>query len=164
MKGPSKRSVEMYEGFNGFEPREIIVSNLTIPSLVYYGGPAVNVMYRSDKRDPSNGRLPKKPVDYIHEHEKGVGVYLASPLSGGRAHNTPMFIKNAKELVLLGESLGLVYVNDEGDQIEGVVKKPYPKLYTLPSGKALFVVQGESKVLAIIWGGRLGVEPRGIVY
>jgi hypothetical protein len=30
-------------------------------------------------------------------------------------------------------------------------------------GKALVVVQGKRKVLALIWGGKLDVEPRGIV-
>jgi len=38
-----------------------------------------------------------------------------------------------------------------------------PELYTIPAGTALLVVEDKRHVAAIIWGGALGVECRGIV-
>jgi hypothetical protein len=120
------------------------------------------VLYRSDKLDPETGRQPRKPIDYIHEHDGGVHVYRTD----GRADTeVPRFISGAKELVLLGQCLGFAYEDvDGGEEVEAQVRTPYPDLYTIPSGRALLVIQGRRSVLAIIWGGRLGVEARGIVH
>ena len=75
----------------------------------------------------------------------------------------PARIRNAETLTALGLCcLGFSY--DSGDGVvEAKVTKPYPELYTIPSGHALIVVQAKRKVLALIWGGKLRVERRGIV-
>jgi hypothetical protein len=68
-------------------------------------------------------------------------------------------------LTLLGQCLGFAYYDPESDQeIEAKVTQPFPELYSIPSGKALLVIQSKRTVLALIWGGRLGVEARGIVH
>lgn len=161
----SNAAVEMYRSFQGFEPRKIgaFSARFAIPDHVTCVGPALNVMYRSDKNDPSTGEPVKKPIDYIHDHEDGVHVYRCDRAAEGGQVTVPSFIKNVDSLVLLGECLGFTYDADEG-AIEATPTRPLPELYTIPSGRALLVVQSKAKVLALIWGGSLGVEARGIVY
>lgn len=160
---PGKKALKMYETFNGYQPKKIGVfpASFTIPSSAALAGDAVEVLYRSSKLDPVTGAKPKRPVDYIHDHDAGVKVYRTDLDDEGT--RVPLFITDTRELVLLGECLGLAYrVGD--DETEMQVAKPYPELYTIPSGKALVVVQDKRRVVALIWGGRLGVEARGIVH
>lgn len=163
---PGKKALEMYETFNGYQPKKIgaFPSSFSIPTSTVLAGDAVEVLYRSGKLDPITRRKPKKPIDYIHDHDPGVKVYR-SDLDGDEymERRVPAFIAGTRELVLLGECLGLTYGTDIGD-FEMQVKAPYPELYTIPSGKALVVVQDKRRVVALIWGGRLGVEWRGIVH
>lgn len=162
---PSGSAVRMYRDFHQYEPKKIgaFSSSFFIPGSVCLAGTAVNVMYRSGKKDPSTLVKPKRPIDYIHDHDAGVKVYRTDQSCGGPFHRVPEYIRKAQELVLLGECLGFVY-DDGQDCIEASPTNPYPELYTIPSGKALLVVQSKKKVLALIWGGRLGVEARGIVH
>jgi hypothetical protein len=153
----------MYRTFHQNDPKRITKSSsLRVPKQARLVGDALEVLYRSDKRDPSTGKQPRKPIDYIHEHDEGVKVYLPD----GRADtDVPDFIHTTTELVLLGDCLGFTYYDEEGDQeIEAQVSRPLPELYTIPSGRALLVIQNKRTILAIIWGGRLGVEARGIVH
>jgi hypothetical protein len=48
----------------------------------------------------------------------------------------------------------------DGREAEG--RAPLPDLCCTPDGKCLLVVQGKRKVLAMMWGGALGVFARGI--
>ncbi len=160
-----KKAVDMYSSFNGHEPLKIgaFKSSFFIPDRAVLAGPAVNVLYRSKKNDPSTGNPVKRPIDYIHDHDPGVKVYRCDARLDGVQKNVPAFITNVKELVKLGDCLGFCY-RDGDEDIEATCTRPLPELYTIPSGRALLVIQGKSRVLALIWGGRLGVEARGIVY
>ena len=156
----------MYTRFNGHEPLDIgeFKSSFRIPSLVALAGPAVNVLYRSKKNDPTTGAQTKRAIDYIHDHDKGVNVYRTdAAFRGEGVRAVPKFISGARELVLLGQCLGFAY-RDGDEEVEAEPTRPYPELYTIPSGRALLVVQNKQRVLALIWGGRLGVESRGIVH
>jgi hypothetical protein len=156
----------MYESFQGHEPRKVGAFSKTfrIPARAVLAGPAFNVMYRSDKNDPSTGKPVRAPIDYIHDHEDGVHVYRCDRAIGGLDTAVPSFIRDVDSLVLLGDCLGFTYEDEHGDAIEAAPTRPLPELYTIPSGRALVVVQSKRTVLALIWGGRLGVEARGIVY
>lgn len=160
---PGKKALEMYEAFNGYRPKKVGVfpASFRIPTTVALAGEAVEVLYRSSKLDPTTRQKPKRPIDYIHDHDAGVKVYRTD--LEGNERRVPDFITGVNELVLLGECLGLAYATD-GEETEMQVAKPYPELYTIPSGKALLVVQDKRHVVALIWGGRLGVEARGIVH
>lgn len=155
----------MYERFQGHEPRKIAAFSkaFRIPTIVTLAGPALNVMYRSDKNDPSTGKEVRAPIDYIHDHEEGVNVYRTDRSTGRGNKAVPGWICDVDSLVLLGDCLGFTYDTDEG-AIEAEPTRPLPELYTIPSGRALLVIQSKRTVLALIWGGRLGVEARGIVY
>lgn len=162
---PSAPAAEkLYREFHQNEPRRVgsFGPSFRIPARARAAGDALEVLYRSDKRDPATGRQPRKPVDYIHEHDPGVRVYRTD---GMPDTDVPEYIAKATELVLLGECLGFAYHDEESDQeVEAQVRTPYPELYAVPSGKGLLVVQSKRSVLAVIWGGRLGVEARGIVH
>jgi hypothetical protein len=162
----SRAAVSMYERFQGHEPRKVgaFSSSFKIPAHATLAGPAFNVMYRSDKNDPSTGKPVKKPIDYIHDHEKGVNAYRCDRSAGRGDVTVPAFIRDVDSLVLLGDCLGFTYEDENGDAIEAAPTNPMPELYTIPSGRALVVVQSKRTVLALIWGGKLGVEARGIVY
>lgn len=162
-------AVAKYREFNSFDPKELVYKPaFKIPTRVALLGDAAWVKYRSRKVIPDNGVKPRGWVYYIHEHDPGCFTY--SPQgeqapSGAYRKATievPSFIVKADALTLLGECVGFGWKNDDGEG-EGVARAPYPELYTTPCGHALLVIQNKREVLAMSWGGRLGVEDRGIV-
>lgn len=158
-----QQAIAKYVEFHQLEPNEIgeFPSSFRIPTEAGVAGPALFVLYRSGKRDPLTRIVPDKPVDYIHEHEKGVKLYLPDETEEP-VKKVPQWITRIKSLTRLGDCLGFGFLQD-GVEIEAEGTKPLPELYTIPSGKALLVIQGKRKVLALIWGGKLRVESRGIV-
>ena len=157
------RAIAIYEGFNRFAPRKVgeFHPSFKLPSRVNKQGASVDVIYRSDKTDPETLKKPRKPLDYIHEHDsKGVMTYL--PRGPGETVETPHWIRDAQALSKLGDCLGFKFKRD-GKIIEAVGKAPLPELYCTANGKALIIVQDKRDVLALVWGGKLDVEPRGIV-
>lgn len=164
MADAKKKAADLYEAFHRYEPKKIgeFHPSFIIPSHVYKQGPSVNVMYRSGKVDPSTLKKPRKPVDYIHDHDKGVNTYLVK--GEGQRVETPGWIQELAALTLIGQCLGFAFKDPEGKLVEAEGKRPLPELYAAPNGRALLVVEGKSKLVAIIYGGRLDVEPRGIVH
>lgn len=157
------RAVSLYRSFHSHEPREIrTVKGGSIPSRAHRAGAAVNVLYASDKLNPTTGE-DEGWIDYIHDHDGGVVVYRCDEAALGKLTTVPAWITNVTELVVLGDCLGFAYEDDDGHVIEAKGKRPLPELCAIPSGKALLVIQDKRHVLAIIWGGKLGVEDRGIV-
>lgn len=152
---------EKFEEFHRHKPRKLFESGESpIPAKVRELGKAKAVLYRSDKNDPDTGRPVKKPIDYIHDHDAGVRAY--TPAAGGMV-DVPAFIRDAEALVLLGKCLGFDFEDGSGKVREAKGIRPLPDLYATPCGKALLVIQDRRDVLAIVWGGGLGVEARGIV-
>lgn len=160
------RADALYERFQQLGTRFVDEFATTIPRVAYDVGPGVNVMYRSGKKDPATLRKPSKPIDYIHELEGGVRVYRCDTTSGKRIQ-VPSWITDLDDgkhdgLALLGECLGFAY-GDKDDPTEARVRRPYPKLFAHPTGHALLVVDyQQQRILAMIWGGSLRVEARGI--
>lgn len=159
------RAVRMFRDFHKFEPTAIGEFNkgFSIPAQCRLGGDAVHVLYRSDKLNPVT-EIDEGVIDYIHEHGSDVKVYRCDAGFSGERKRVPKFIREAKALVHLGEFLGFRYVDEDGYTVNAEPTAPNPDLYTIPSGKALLVVQRKKRVLALIWGGSMGVEPRGIVH
>ena len=166
---------DLYERFHRYPPTKIgeFEAPFEIPTTVFRAGRALWTTYRSGKVDPATLKLPKKPVNYIHEHDAGVEVYLTE-FHASSLHNAldidmtmmdeifvPAEFANAEALVKLGDSLGYKFVyNDE--EIEAEAVDPLPELYCTPDGKCLLVIQNKRELIAMIWGGALGVFPRGI--
>jgi hypothetical protein len=156
--------VRKYVEFHQFEPRKVgkFRSSFEIPAEVKFAGDATFVLYRSDKLNPTTG-ADEGTIDYIHDHKDGVKVYRTDAHFSGRSKRVPKWIRETKSLVRLGICTGFGYVDKDGYEIEAKTRSPLPELYTIPSGKALLVIQSKRRVIALIWGGRLGVEGRGIV-
>lgn len=153
-------AVAKYREFNSFDPKELVYEPMfAMPTRVTLLGDAVSIQYRSRKVIPDNGVRPRGWIYYTHDHSPGCFTYGTD---GELDIEVPSFIVKADALSLLGECIGFSWKNDEGDG-EGVAKTPYPELYATPCGRALLVIQNKRKVLAMSWGGRLGVEDRGIV-
>lgn len=159
-----KKAIKLYEDFHKFEPRDIgeFSSSFYIPEEAIYVGEAKDVMYRSDKLNPSTLEN-EGMINYIHDHKKGVKVYRVDKDADGPTRSVPKRVWGVTELVRLGECLGFTYRDHSGEEVEAVTRKPRPDLYATPDGRALLVIEGKRKVVALIWGGNLNVEPRGIV-
>lgn len=164
-------AVAKYEEFHRYPPTAIgdFPSSFEIPSEVLVGGRAKWVTYRSGKVDPSTLKKPRRPVNYIHEHDAGVQVYLPldtefdvdSDASEIDTVDVPREFREVPALVKLGESLGYAFLFGL-EEVEAVGQDPLPELYCTPCGKCLFVIQDKREVLAMVWGGALGVFARGI--
>jgi len=156
-------AVAIYEGFNRFAPRKVgaFHASFKLPSRVNRQGASVDVLYSSDKTDPETLKKPRRAQSYIHEHDsQGVHTYLVR--GPGETVETPHWIRDAQALSKLGDCLGFKFKR-AGKVVEAVGKKPLPELYCTANGKALIVVQDKRDVIALVWGGKLDVEPRGIV-
>ncbi len=144
-----------YRGDGAFHP------SLTIPATVRCMGDALRTDYRSDKLNPTDGD-DEGWIDYTHKHDGG--VKLCQPARGASGDtNVPAWIRNVDQLTWLGKVLALEFRDGDGvHEMRGT--EPLPELFASPTGKALFVIQSKRTLLAIIWGGRLAVERRGIVH
>lgn len=165
--------LERFEKFHQLAPNEVVADDdAEMPSKAHCLGKAVHVLYRSGKVDPETGKKPRTPQNYIHEHDAGVMLYepCLHSLRRCSAEEVPAEVR-AEEgdtgdttLVLLGECLGLAYkASEDGEEYEIEFEDPKIELYCIPSGKALVIVEAKREILYLVWGGGLGVEPRGII-
>lgn len=151
-------ALEKYEEFHRRKPKLVgeFPKSFRIPIVMTRAGRSEWVTYRSDKVDPETLRKPKKPIDYIHEHDAGVTTYV--PAERGKSSVfVPETFRDVAAIVRLGTCLGFCV---DGREAEAVA--PMPDLYCTPDGKCLLVIQSRQTVLAMMWGGALGVFARGI--
>lgn len=139
--------------------------DLEIPEHVACLGDAKHVLYASDKLNPETGE-DEGWIEYIHEHSSGVHVYQPVPRASADLElvRVPAWIRNVDQFTWLGRCLGFQYKDERGRACDVKGTQPLPELYAIPSGKALVVIQSKRKLLAMIWGGKLAVERRGIVH
>lgn len=159
----AEEAVDKYVEFHRYDPKRIgaFPSSFKVPTHVYLAGKNLWVTYRSGKVDPATLRKPRNPVDYIHEHDAGVKCYTMDRDAGPRVE-VPARFRDVPALTRLGTSLGFSFEDRDGNKVRAESRQPYPDLYTTPDGKCLLVIQSRKTVLAMIWGGGLGVFPRGI--
>lgn len=153
---------EMYAKFHRLEPSAVVANMaLAMPRQATRVGKATHVLYRSGKVDPETGKKPRAPQNYIHEHDAGVELYEPGGQGGAQV---PAAIARFEDLTLLGVCLGLGYEDaEDGERYEMESGAPMPELYCTPDGKCLVIVEDKREILFLVWGGALGVEPRGIV-
>jgi len=160
-------AIDKYVEFHRLDPQRIgeFPASFVIPDEMVVGGKAKWVTYRSGKVDPESLRKPSTPINYIHEHDAGVRTFLrpgpGCPVDYGRI-DVPRKFREVTALTRLGQCLGYCFVDDDGVEHEAKGKRPLPELYTVPDGKCLIVIQSRRDVLAMMWGGALGVFARGI--
>jgi hypothetical protein len=157
-------AIAKYVEFHRLDPRRIgaFPDTFAIPARVYRAGRSKWVTYESAKVDPATLRRPRKPVSYIHEHDAGVATYLTTPSDAdAEGVDVPARFREVTALARLGFCLGFCF-EDDGHKQEAQATRPFPDLYTVPDGKCLLVIQSRRTVLAMMWGGGLGVFARGI--
>ena len=156
-------AIDKYREFHRYDPKDVgLMPSLRVPTRLHKAGNASWVIYRSRKTDPETLQKPRAPIDYIHEHDAGVHLYVPE---GQLDTDVPgKFRDPDMAYVKLGELLGFAYVDPaiSKDVIEAEGTKPLPELYCTPDGHALLVIQSKRTVLAMMWGGALGVFARGI--
>jgi hypothetical protein len=159
-----RQAERLFETFHQFEPVKVgdFRSGFRIPHEANYVGEAKTMFYSSDKRNPETGE-DEGWINYFHEHEGGVRMYVTDDKRNGEIRRIPRWIYNTKALVRLGDCDGWEYVDFEGNLAEAEATGNKPEWYCVPSGKALLVVQDKHQCLAIVWGGGLDVEWRGVV-
>lgn len=158
----AEQAIRKYQEFHRYEPRKIgrFPDGFAIPERLYRGGRSVSVMYRSGKVDPETLQKPRHPINYIHDHDAGVVTYVKEPM--GEAVAVPAKFREVSALTRLGYCLGFVFEDADGRLLEAEGQAPLPDLYTTPDGRCLLVIQGRKTVIAMMWGGGLGVFARGI--
>lgn len=160
----ARAAAAKYREFHRYDPKKIgaFPPDFDIPKRVFLAGPAKWVTYLSGKVDPSTLRKPARPVGYIHEHDAGVRLYLTMRNGvTGRAVDVPSQFRDISALTRLGYCLGFCF-DDQGKEVETAGAPPLPDLYTTPDGNCLLVIQSRREVIAMMWGGALGVFARGI--
>jgi hypothetical protein len=149
--------VKKYLEFHALEAKDVGPLQLrALPERIYYAGKMKQTLYASAKW--GNGTH-----SYYHDHEAHVKVYVPQRTAGTTARVIPWRIAKVTTFVKLGRAIGLVYTDaatDEDMELGG----PGIELYCIPSGKALLLIQEKRTLVAMIWGGKLAVEARGIVY
>lgn len=162
-----KKFIKKFEEFHARPVRDIrnFSSSLELPMEAAFAGEAKQVLYRSDKLNPTTN-VDEGWVSYYHDHSRGVKLYRcdAAAMRSGNVHKIPSWIHRVEELTWLGQCMGFTYRDIEGNEQDTKATKPLPDLFCIPSGKALLVIQDKRRVLAIMFGGRLAVESRGIVH
>jgi hypothetical protein len=158
------RAQKLYKTFHQFKPRRIgeFAQGFHIPDEVVRVGTAKVMYYTSDKLNPETGE-DEGLIKYFHDHKKSVDLYLPDEIFPGEWCKVPHWIRNAQALTKLGTCDGYDFIDLDGKQHRAEATGRKPEWYTLPSGKALFVIQDKRKVLAMAWGGELRVEWRGVV-
>jgi hypothetical protein len=159
-------ALKKYLEFHQQEPRKegTFHPDLVIPREAILVGSAIQVLYRSDKLNPTTLE-DEGWIDYFHDHDPGVKVYRTDRNADGEARAVPSWLYRVRELTWLGYCLGFSYLDElSGKERRAKGSAPLPELYTIPSGKALLVIQSKRRLLAMMWGGRLGVHARGIVH
>jgi len=151
------RGIELYLDFQQMPVQSIgeFDGRMRIPSRGRLLGSGKWITYRSGKWDDGTH-------DYIHEFGPRVKIVDFDGGPGGVGIRVPASHRSAGTLIKLGTCLGFRFEHD-GEETEAKTSGTKPELYCTPSGHALFVVEDKERVLVGMWGGKLGVEARGIV-
>lgn len=161
----ASEAIAKYREFHRYDPKRVgwFPDEFRIPTHMYRAGRSKWVTYRSGKVDPATLRLPRSPVHYIHDHGSRVYTYFIRDAgAGGDRVDVPRIVVDTPALTRLGICTGFGYEPPDGEEQEVRGTRPMPDLYCTPCGRYLLVIQARQKVLAMMWGGSLGVFARGI--
>lgn len=142
------------------------------PKSWTHAGTAKTTYYSSDKWKPK-GTTER----YYHDHKDGVQVWVDSAAAkrlglkedskGRKAGKTRQDLPAPPDAVaLLGDALGVDIVRPDGSKGK-LVPEAGAVLVCSPDRKVLYIIEGDvndnGRVVAMITGPSLTVEPRGIV-
>lgn len=157
--------VEAERAWKDFTKKSAIDFETTLtdpwPKSWVHVGEAKVTYYSSDKWK-QKGDFEK----YFHDHKRGVQIWIASDLAKSLGIDPVDVTKpplKPRAAAVLGFSLGVDFVGSDGTK-----RKLMPDygddslLLCSPDRKKLYITEGK-KVVAVISGPSLAVEPRGIV-
>jgi hypothetical protein len=146
--------LKKFKEFHQMEPKKVgPLSNFKMPTSLVCAGTMTWIYYSSTK-------WGKGRYDYKHEHESGVKLYVNDNIEGSQ-HATPQWICKLDTIWKLGACIGYEFIDKDNTKVSATCRGC--TLWAAPNGKALLILDG-NKVHAIIYGGKLGVEARGIVH
>lgn len=155
---PQFRSAKkLFEDFHSFEMRGSgrFRKEIRIPDRVPVIGPCKYVTYRSDKWNDGTH-------EYIHKITSFPRVKMAVIGADAPDRAVPKRVCDAVTVSLIGGALGFAAELPDGDEVEGTFPAK-TEWYWSPTGKALYAINNKTRLLAVVWGGDLEVEPRGII-
>jgi len=158
------KAEKLFQTFHQFDPIKVgdFPRDFYIPRKAIHIGEAKVMLYSSDKLNPETGE-DEGTIHYFHDHEGGVKLCVTDEDQDGELVSVPKRIYETQALVRLGDCEGFEFEDLDGKSRKAKVSGRKPEWYAVPSGKALLVVQDKRSVLAILWGGKLNVEWRGVV-
>jgi len=164
MTSSLRKAEKLFETFHQYESMKVgdFHSSFAIPREANYVGEAKTMFYSSDKLNPETGE-DEGCIHYFHEHEGDVGMHVLDENRDGEWCKVPKRIYGVDALVRLGTCEGFEYEGLDGKLAKAEATGRAPEWFCTPSGKALLVIQDKKQVLAILWGGDLRVEWRGVV-
>jgi hypothetical protein len=163
---PSRRSVrppgvsqatKTFESFNEYPSKGVskFAKEIVVPERMPSPGPCRWVTYRSDKW--KNGTH-----DYIHKISSYPRVKCVMAGEDYPTVKVPLKVRNATTLTQIGlRALGFAFEYD-GEEYEAKVPAGTEWFWS-QSARALYLIQNKRKLIALVWGGQLNVEARGIV-
>ncbi len=160
----NKKALGLYRRFHQFEPHKVgeFAKGFSIPTEVHHVGQAKTMFYTSDKLNPET-HDDEGWISYYHEHKPGVKFCVVRPETDSDLISVPSRICTVDALIRLGDCEGFEYEDFNGKIVKAESTGRPPEWYTTPSGKALLIVQDKRTVVAVLWGGQLHVEARGVV-
>lgn len=168
MPKPPTRAIAAFRRFHSRDWRGEgdFHADFDIPAQMTCAGHMLDTAYESDKLNPSTGE-DEGWIAYNHKHDKNVMIAVPTRRSDQHMVAVPDWIRRETELVWLGTCLELKYQELETGRtamLEGTNPKP-DIFFTPKAGRAaLLVVQSKRRLMAIIWGGKMQVQRRGIVW
>ena len=151
------QATKTFEGFNEYPSKGAskFAREIIVPERMPYPGPCRWVTYRSDKW--KNGTH-----DYIHTITSYPRVKCVMAGEDYPTVKVPLAVRNATTLTQIGlRALGFAFEYDD-DEYEAKVPAGTEWFWS-QTARALYLIQNKRKLIAVIWGGNLNVEPRGIV-
>lgn len=142
--------------FHNFDPKRVdYAPRVTVPSQIPVVGSCEWVLYRSNKWGEGTH-------DYIHEITSHPRVMVGIVGDrGGKMTKVPKRIQQTKSVSLIGKCLGWQFTDKDGESMETKVTRC--QWWWSKPGRALLAVEDKRRIVAIVWGGKLNVEARGIV-
>jgi hypothetical protein len=151
------QAVKTFEDFNEYPSKGAskFAREIIIPERMPCPGPCRWVTYRSDKWNDGTH-------DYIHTITSYPRVKCAMAGENYPTVKVPAKVRNATTLTQIGlRALGFAFEYDD-DEYEAKVPAGTEWFWS-QTARALYLIQNKRKLVAVIWGGKLNGEPRGIV-
>jgi hypothetical protein len=151
------QATKTFENFNEYPSKGAskFAREIIVPERMPSPGPCRWLTYRSNKWNDGTH-------DYIHTIASYPRVKCAMAGENYPTIKIPAKVREATTLTQIGlRALGFAFEYDD-DEYEAKVPAGTEWFWS-QTARALYLIQNKRKLVAVIWGGNLNVEPRGIV-